>query len=774
MNLVKWFRKNNKKVMAVVVVVIMFGFVGGSALERLLRGGRTGLRKTVAYFQDDRKITNYDLFSARRELEILNMLQADVMLRSILDSVSRMPDLRAILMGELLFSDKAASPALLRRMKQIITRNEYRVSLKQIHDIYRRPMPGNVYWHLLKKEAELAGIRVSNENARKYLAVVIPQVTRGEIRYAQLIGAMVNRQGIPEDQILTTFGKLLAVLEYARMICSGENVTTQQIMHNISWGRETIDVEFVRFDSSVFAEAQDEPTQQQISTHFDKYKKFFAGAVSKENPYGFGYKLSDRARLGYIAVKLDDVAGIVAELTQEEVEEYYQEHRGEFTEQVSDPNDPNSLPTERVKSYAEVAGDISSLLLRNRVNTKAKLILQETKALTEAGFEDIDVEVADLTAEQFRQAAGDYEAAAEKLSEEYKIKVHAGQTGLLTAADMRADEHLGRLFIRGYGNPVGLIQVVFAVDELGASELGPFDVSKPRMYENIGPAIDITGQILTDIEGQIMAVVRVVEAKKASEPESVDQTFSKSTLNLGQTEGQTSEDTFSVREEVVEDLRELAAMDTTRAKTEEFKDLAVKQGWEGAIDKFNELYGEVEPNEVDPNAPEVQDAKSDVQKPFRLQSLTSLPRISSVGLGTLAVQRAGNPEAQLSVNVIERESMLRDLLYSLVPQDSNTVEAVPLVIEFVPDMSYYCLKTISVRRINRDEYENIKVRQGYREEAVQSQSLAAVYFNPENILKRMDFRRVKEDEQPPDANAPTEANVPAEAGASPEAEGNSQ
>ncbi len=29
MNLVKWFRKNNKKVMAVVVIVLMIGFIGG-------------------------------------------------------------------------------------------------------------------------------------------------------------------------------------------------------------------------------------------------------------------------------------------------------------------------------------------------------------------------------------------------------------------------------------------------------------------------------------------------------------------------------------------------------------------------------------------------------------------------------------------------------------------------------------------------------------------------------------------------------------------------
>ncbi|MHC4497544.1 MAG: hypothetical protein ACYS21_00355 [Planctomycetota bacterium] len=36
MNLVKWFRKNDKKIMAVVVIGLMIAFVGGSALERFL------------------------------------------------------------------------------------------------------------------------------------------------------------------------------------------------------------------------------------------------------------------------------------------------------------------------------------------------------------------------------------------------------------------------------------------------------------------------------------------------------------------------------------------------------------------------------------------------------------------------------------------------------------------------------------------------------------------------------------------------------------------
>ena len=37
MSLVKWFRKNNTKIMAVVVIVLMVGFIGGSALTSLLQ-----------------------------------------------------------------------------------------------------------------------------------------------------------------------------------------------------------------------------------------------------------------------------------------------------------------------------------------------------------------------------------------------------------------------------------------------------------------------------------------------------------------------------------------------------------------------------------------------------------------------------------------------------------------------------------------------------------------------------------------------------------------
>jgi hypothetical protein len=730
--------------MAVVVIVIMFGFVGGSALQQLLQR-KTGMRRTIAYFADNRKITNNDLLRARQELEILRLLRADILLQSIPMRILRTQDLRPLLLSQLLFSERRTAPILIQRIRRLVGTNKYYISDKQINDIYKHPMGSDIYWLLLKNETNLAGVRISNEYAGNQLAGVVGDLFDGAT-YKQLIGTIVNRRRISEKEILTTFAKLLAVMQYCAMVCSNENITTSQIMHDASSETERIDVEFVRFDSSVFAESQDQPSEEKISEHFEKYKTFFAGDVNEQNPYAFGYKLPHRAQLEYIAVKIDDLADTVTKPTQEETEEYYQKHREEFTEMVpSDPNDANSPPIQRTKSYAEVAEIISDLLRQKKIYSKANTLLQKAKTLTEPALEDTEPQ--DLTIEQLKNRAGDYKAAADQLTKEYKTKIYVGKTGLLSARDIQQDEYLARLYADGYGhnppqflNRVQLARIIFSIDDLGTSQLGLFDTAKPRLYDNIGP--------LKDTLGQIVAVVRVTEAEKPSVPESINHTYDKSTLKFEHDPNRTEEssqvqDVYSVREKVVEDLKKLAAMDLTKTKTTEFIKQVVRGGWEDAIDKFNKLYGpQDKKDDADPNA-------------FTLEKLTGLMRISKKAIGFWTVQSRSSPTGQLLVDEIEKEAQLMDKIYSLVPQDSNSLDTVPHIVEFKPNMGYYCLKSLSVNRLSRDDFEKIKLLQAYKEDLMQSQNLAAVHFNPENILKRMNFRPVEE-EKPADVNVPTE------------------
>jgi hypothetical protein len=243
-----------------------------------------------------------------------------------------------------------------------------------------------------------------------------------------------------------------------------------------------------------------------------------------------------------------------------------------------------------------------------------------------------------------------------------------------------------------------LAQIVFAIDELGVSELGPFDAPKPGMYENIGP--------LTDMLEKIMALVRVIEAEKASEPETINQTFSTHTLKFEQDEEQLSEDVYSVKEKVAEDVKKLAAMDTTKSKAEEFVNLAAKDGWESAVEKFNELYGQQSTqDEGDPNV------KTPKAEPFKLQNLTNLQRISRATLETLTVQTAGKPAAQSFLKEREKHRQLIDRLYSLLPQDSNTVDTVPLIIEF--KLKEYFSQAPCAGRVRRTQGDAIIQRRSY-------------------------------------------------------------
>ena len=747
MSLVRWFRKNNTKVMAVVVIILMIAFVGGSSLSYFLQP-RGGINRTVATIGGNIKIKNYDLRVANRELEILRTLRADNLLQMLQVPLLQTPDLHAFFLGELLFSEQRTSPEVMMYIKRTIGNNLYNISEKQINDIYRRSYPETyIYWHCLKHEAQLAGIREPQENAGEFLGQVIPQLFGGA-EYQQVIGSIVSAQKITEQEILETFGTLLSVWRYSHLVCSGQDMTTRQLLQTVASDQERVNAEFVEFDAADFAELQENPGENEMLEHFEKYKKYFSGEISDENPHGLGYKLPERVQLEYIIVKLDEISPTIKPPTQDEIDEFYDRHKEQlFTEQVlSDPNDPNSQLIPRIKSPSSVVNIISKQLLQDKITSKAEDMIREAITMTEASMQDInDAEFAKLSSEELAKMAGDYKTTAEQLSQKHKIKAYTGQTGLLDAVDIQANEFLSRLYLQGYGqNPVSFIKAVFAMDELAVSELGPYDVQKPRMYTNIGPARDILS--LQGAQAEIIGLFRVIRAIKSAEPENIDVSYSTKSLVLDPND-ETNKDIYSVKELVIEDMKKLAALETAKNKAQEFIDLARKEDWQSAVNKFNEMYGqtkEQDPN--DPNIPENDDVKQAIEETFKLENLTGLRRISKATLKTINKQSEGTPTARYDASIRRASTLLVEQLYSLVPADSNSAEDLPVIMEFKPNMSFYCIKDLNINRIWKEDYDKLKAMFVYTEDNIQSQSLAAVHFNPENILKRTNFKPIEAEE----------------------------
>ena len=168
-----------------------------------------------------------------------------------------------LLLSELVFRSNREA-AVVDMARQTIQRNRYRISDKQLREMFEgHRVPGDIFWILLSEEAQAAGIRVSNDEVGKLLEGVIPQLFKSS--YAQVIPSVMSRFNAPEDRILTTFGKLLAVLQYAQIISSAENVTTSQIKHMASGESESLSAELVQFKPSYFANKNEMPPEQTVA-----------------------------------------------------------------------------------------------------------------------------------------------------------------------------------------------------------------------------------------------------------------------------------------------------------------------------------------------------------------------------------------------------------------------------------------------------------------------------------------------------------------------------
>ena len=741
MSLMKWFRKNNRKIMAIVIIVIMIGFIGGSYIQQLGRR-RSGIDKAVAHYGKNNKITSIDIAQARQQLDVLRAIGASSMLKGLEVPLLQTRDVKALLLNELLFPDRKESAGVSQLINQLISAQNYAISTEQINDIYKSQVQGEILWILLREEARQAGFQISNQQSGALLAKMVPQIIGAT--YQQVIGSMVKGsgqegEGVSEDNILSAFADFIAVLEYSKAATSNEDITLAQTTQLLSWELETVQVESVSFPALIFVDQQTEPSAEAVKEQFDKYKDNANGDISDESPYGFGYKFDDMVQIEYIAVKFDDVAKTVKPVTQEKVEDFYKLHREEFTEQIlSDPNDPNSPMTDRIKSFAEVSDLIADGLYKKAINSQAEIIIQDVKSFTETALDDTDVEVASLTDEDFKKLVGDYSVAAKRAAEKYSIKVYSGKTGLLTAADIRQDEDLGQLAIQtSIYSDVTLNQVVFAIDQLQSSLLSTLDMDAPKMYQNIGPLRSMPQQ--AGELGKLIVLARVVDASKAAAPDSLDMKVSKNTIVLSDEPQEAKE--FVVKDKVVSDLKELAAMATAQVEAQKFVDLAKKESWEAASKSFNESLGQ---KNNDPNM-------------FETRYGNSLKKLPDVAMDVFRIQKAGDPIAPFAIRETKKLSKRRDMIFSLIGKDKDEAENMPTVMELKSDRAYSAVKSVKLNRLVNEAFESNKAYRVYMQDFIESQTLAPVFFNPDNILKRMDYRKVIEKDDISDANKTDES-----------------
>lgn len=705
--------------MAIFVILIMIAFIMPTVLNQLAKPRSKGPMKAMWHFSAGRKINFNDVGQASRELAAMRSLYVDKFLIS-------QQDLRFRLLGLLIFPESVPAAMMSDELKMTVVQNQLLISSARIDDFFAQTRGrAELFWVLLKAEAEDAGCAVSPQRAGEILNVLIPRITNNRldaqtaVRNAGQIGQMTD------DMVLTTFAEVLAVVSYARIITDTEDITEAQTATLAADANETIDAEFVDFNSDKFIDKTSEPGEAEIREQFAKYKNYYPSTITEENPFGFGYKQRARAAIEYMIVKLEDVRKLVTPPTQEETEEFYQQNIERFTEEVpEDANDPNSQLIRKQRSYADVADIIRNLLLERKVNTKAVKILNDVVEQAQAGFETLNFETA--TVQQFKEKTIDYAGPAEKIAKENNIKIYTGKTALLTAEEIQTNKNLGTLMMQTQSRlPTSLVRLVFATEQLGdeAYKLGPFEPAKPKMYVSIGP--------LSDRMGTIAAMVRVIETRNSAAPSDIDFSYEKNLPQIFE-EGKEKEKVFVLKEKVKEDLRKLAAFETARQKAKEFAELAKNKGWDEAIKKFNSLYP----------------AKDGIagQKTFETESWNQKNKVSQADVEMVKLRAAQLPGTENLINQSITVAKLVNEFYSLFKSNETQLEDVPVIVEFKSQLACYVIKSLSRSPATTEYYEQSRQLLAYRKNYIMLQSMAIEHFMPDNIIKRLNLKPAYEGE----------------------------
>jgi len=751
MHLVKWIRKNERKLMAFVVIFIMLSFVGGTALMQILERMGTGGNKAFARFGSQGRLTPKMISQSRAELTVLKVLRADIFCRFKTTRYGA-PDFRSRLLGQILFPDTQSASDVNNELKQAMAQGQLKIDVSQIDNFFRQAGSNSeLFWILLKAEAEEAGCAVSTPKASETLKVFISQIMQGQVTAAQLVQSIIKNQAVTEERIIRIFADLLGILVYSEIITENEDITTSQIRAAIARNRERIDAEFVKISAEEFVDEQGDPSEEQLLSHFNRYKGFVPGETGEENPQGFGYKLPARVQIEYLIAKMDDIEGTIESPTEEELEQFYRRNVNSPSysrlfqyELPVDPNEPDGEKITKTKTYAELTERIRLILIREKTDRRSDMIFNEARGIVEAGFEDLDMSIA--TVEELKSASGNYEEAAKKLSEKYQITVYSGKTGMLNAEDIASDTYLGQLSMEGRNKmPVYLGKIVLSVDEAGGSTLGYFDVSKPKMWENTGP--------MKDRFGSVIAIVRVIGAAKGCEPEDLNMTFSAKGAILG--EQKPEEKLYSVKDKVVGDVKLLAAMEKAKTLSDELSNMIKEQGWEEGLSEFKNAHSEDATDEGAEDA----GGKSDK---FKLEKLTGQTRVASADIEQIKKFALDNPMAAEYARNISESKELVDKLYELLPPGQMEAKEINALLELRTQGAWCLVKDVSRSAVTNEDYNRTKGMIAFQMNASRTDSLALLHFTPENILKRTRYEPVQTDKNKEEDSIP--AQVSAESG----------
>ncbi|HWP41023.1 MAG TPA: hypothetical protein VNL70_08855, partial [Tepidisphaeraceae bacterium] len=362
-----YIRKNQKKLMAILGVILMIAFI----IPTGIRATRPDTEHVVGQIGSE-KIYREQILAAEDEWRFI----AQTVLQR---------------------NPAAAGDSQQSQWVSILTMLPEQI----VRPIERQPET----YFLLQAEARKMGLAPNLAEAEHFLSAD----TAG-IRYQGRVMSLADLSQVDPrfaDQTKRAMAQLLMVLSAFDRAVQAVKLSAPLVEHELAATMQQIRLHIVDFSTRDFEASVPEPTQQQLQEQFQRYADVLPGAAPTDaNPFGFGYKFPNRVRFQYIAIPRQQVRQAVRATKSDydwEVEayKYYLRHPERFP--ATQPQSPTTTSTDAftlgggsgattsaaatTQPFEQVRDEIIATLLEPQIDKLQRQIQNEILQKLNQGYE---------------------------------------------------------------------------------------------------------------------------------------------------------------------------------------------------------------------------------------------------------------------------------------------------------------------------------------------------------------------------------------------------
>ena len=360
-----------------------------------------------------------------------------------------------------------------------------------------------VYWCLLSKEAEAAGLVGGAADGQSRITQM---ATSSNLPEANLLGALCREGGMSPREVFETIAKLNGVERYINLVLSGPTrmsvvrieQTAASLLNAVSGEVTVLDGVNAKVDVPA-------PSDAELAEQLKEYGDQAPGS----GKYGFGYKTADRVRLEWLVVPTTYVTAAVESspaLSNIELRKYWIENQAEFAApQIAATAQGASFESNRDAVRAKV-------LIKASADKRAEIakFISDRLQLSMRGIEQVNgyyTLPADWNAKQLS-----FSALATEVAQKFgtpQPAVESRTEEWIGVSDVASLPVLGGATTNRFGSqPVAAMQIIQSLREFGG---------KPTLVAQVA----VAGPVLQTALGDIVAF-RVTAAEVAAAPASVD------------------------------------------------------------------------------------------------------------------------------------------------------------------------------------------------------------------------------------------------------------